>query len=195
MRILLATLLLLVTPSLAWAHTGHGEVAGFLHGFEHPIAGLDHVLAMLAVGVFAYVLGGRALWLVPVSFIGMMLVGFTLGLAQFDLPWVELGIALSSIAIGGAAALNRPMPTAAAAGLVGAFAIFHGHAHGAEMPGSAEGVTYAMGFLLATALLHLAGIAASLSMAKLAGRHGKMAAQCAAGLFAIGGVGILAGWL
>jgi urease accessory protein len=195
MRILLATLLLLVTPSLAWAHTGHGEVAGFLHGFEHPIAGLDHVLAMLAVGVFAYVLGGRAIWLVPVSFIGMMLVGFVLGLAQFDLPWVELGIALSSIAIGGAAALNRPMPTAAAAGLVGAFAIFHGHAHGAEMPASAEGVTYAMGFLLATALLHLAGIAASLGMAKLAGRHGKMAAQSAAGLFAIGGVGILAGWL
>jgi urease accessory protein len=195
MRILLATLLLLVTPSLAWAHTGHGEVAGFLHGFEHPIAGLDHVLAMLAVGVFAYVLGGRALWLVPLSFVGMMLVGFTFGLAQFDLPWVEFGIALSSIAIGGAAALNRPMPTAAAAGLVGAFAIFHGHAHGAEMPASAEGVTYAMGFLLATALLHLAGIAASLGMAKLAGRHGKMAAQCAAGLFAIGGVGILAGWL
>ncbi|KQX42538.1 urease accessory protein [Devosia sp. Root436] len=195
MRLLLALAILALSPTIAFAHAGIGDTAGFLHGFEHPVGGIDHVLAMVAVGVFAFVLGGRALWLVPLSFVGMMVVGFALGIARFDPPFVELGIALSSIVIGAAAALGRPMPVALAMGLVGIFAVFHGYAHGAEMPETAAGLTYALGFAAATALLHLAGIAAALGVAKLVSRHGKIAAQLAGGVFALGGLGVLAGWL
>lgn len=195
MRLLLTLALLLLTPSLAFAHTGHADTAGFVHGFEHPIGGVDHVLAMLAVGVFAFVLGGKALWLVPVSFIGMMTIGFALGLGQIEVPFVELGIALSSIVIGGAAAMGRPMPIALAASVVGMFAVFHGHAHGAEMPADTGGLVFAAGFVTATALLHLGGIAASLGAARLVGRYGQFIAQVAGGMFALGGIGVLAGWL
>ena len=191
----LITLLLIALPTAAFAHTGHGDTAGLAYGFMHPIGGLDHVLAMVAVGVFAYVLGGRALWLVPVSFVVMMAVGFVLGVAQVDVPFVELGIALSSVVIGGAAALGRPMPVAAAATLVGVFAIFHGHAHGAEMPTNAAGFEYAVGFMLATGLLHLVGIGAAMGVARLVGKYGKPVAQVAGGVFALGGIGVLAGWL
>jgi len=191
----LITLLLITLPTAAFAHTGHGDTAGLAYGFMHPIGGLDHVLAMVAVGVFAYVLGGRALWLVPVSFVVMMAVGFVLGVAQVDVPFVELGIALSSVVIGGAAALGRPMPVAAAATLVGVFAIFHGHAHGAEMPTNAAGFEYAVGFMLATGLLHLVGIGAAMGVARLVGKYGKPVAQVAGGVFALGGIGVLAGWL
>ena len=191
----LLPLLFIALPTAALAHTGHGEASGFLHGFMHPVGGLDHVLAMVAVGVFAYVLGGKALWLVPLSFVGMMAVGFLLGLGQVDVPFVELGIALSSVVIGAAAAWGRPMPVAAAMSLVGVFAIFHGHAHGAEMPVDTSGLEYAAGFIVATALLHAAGIAAAMGVAKLVGKYGKPVAQVAGGLFALGGVGVLAGWL
>jgi urease accessory protein len=195
MRLLLALAILALSPTIAFAHTGIGHPAGFFHGFEHPIGGMDHVLAMVAVGVFAFVLGGRALWQVPLSFVGMMIAGFALGVAQIEVPFVELGIALSSVVIGAAAALGRPMPVALAMGLVGVFAIFHGHAHGAEMPETAAGLTYALGFVIATALLHAAGILAALGVSRIVGRHGKTAAQVAGAVFALGGVGILAGWL
>jgi urease accessory protein len=194
MRIILALALALL-PTAALAHTGHGDTAGFVHGFMHPIGGLDHVLAMVAVGVFAFVLGGRALFLVPLSFVGMMAVGFLLGIAGTEVPFVELGIALSSVVIGAVAALGRPMHVAAAMSLVGVFAIFHGHAHGAEMPVDTSGLMYALGFLAATALLHLAGILAALGVAGLVGKYGKPAAQLAGGVFALGGIGVLAGWL
>src|SRR6218665_2341954 len=92
----LLTLALIGLPTAALAHTGHGDTSGFLHGFMHPVGGIDHILAMVAVGVFAYVLGGKALWLVPLSFVGMMAVGFLLGIGGVDVPFVELGIALSS---------------------------------------------------------------------------------------------------
>ena len=195
MRLLLALAILALSPGLASAHTGIAHGAGFFHGIAHPVGGLDHVLAMLAVGVFAFVLGGRALWLVPLSFVGAMVAGFGLGIAQVQLPFVELAIALSIVAIGGAAALGRPMPVGAAMALVGVFAVFHGHAHGAEMAESADGLTYALGFVTATALLHLAGLAAALGAAHLAGRVGGTAARLAGGAFAIAGLGILAGWL
>lgn len=191
----LLPLLFIALPTAALAHTGHGEASGFVHGFMHPVGGLDHILAMVAVGVFAYVLGGKALWLVPLSFVLMMAVGFLLGLGQVDVPFVELGIALSSVVIGAAAAWGRPMPVAAAMSLVGVFAIFHGHAHGAEMPVDTSGLEYAAGFIVATALLHAAGIAAAMGVAKLVGKYGKPVAQVAGGLFALGGVGVLAGWL
>jgi urease accessory protein len=194
MRALLALLLILV-PTAAFAHTGHGDTSGLLHGFMHPIGGLDHVLAMVAVGIFAFVLGGRALFLVPLSFVAMMAAGFGLGITGVDVPFVEFGIALSSIVIGGAAALGRPMPVAAAMSLVGVFAVFHGHAHGAEMPVGALGFEYALGFMAATALLHAVGIAAAMGVATLVGKYGRTVAQVAGGLFALGGLGVLAGWL
>ncbi|MBN9348357.1 MAG: HupE/UreJ family protein [Devosia sp.] len=190
----LLALSLIALPTAAFAHTGAGDTAGFLHGFAHPVGGLDHVLAMVAVGVFAVVLGGRAVWLVPLSFVGMMAVGFLLGIGQVDVPFVELGIALSSVVIGGVAALGRPMPIVAAMALVGGFAIFHGHAHGAEMPADAAGLAYALGFTTATALLHAAGILAAMGVARLVGKYGRAVAQVAGGLFALAGVGVLAGW-
>jgi urease accessory protein len=196
MRILaLAAFALALVPGAALAHTGVGFEHDLAHGFLHPMGGIDHILAMLAVGVFAFVLGGRALYLVPLAFVGMMVVGFLLGLARVDLPFVELGIALSSVVIGGAAALGRPMPVVAASALVGLFAVFHGVAHGAEMPLTASGWQYGLGFVAATALLHLAGMLAALGVSRLAGRFGKPLAQGAGALFAVGGLGVLAGWL
>ncbi|RYE82362.1 MAG: HupE/UreJ family protein, partial [Hyphomicrobiales bacterium] len=180
MRLKLALAALLVAvPSAALAHTGAGLEHDLSHGFLHPLGGLDHVLAMVAVGVFAFVLGGRALYLVPLAFVGMMAVGFLLGLGGVELPFVELGIALSSVVIGGVAALGRPMPVVAASALVGLFAVFHGVAHGAEMPLGASGLDYALGFVAATALLHLAGIAAAMGVARLVGTYGKPVAQAA----------------
>ena len=196
MRLKLAlAVLLAAVPTVALAHPGAGIEHDLSHGFLHPLGGLDHILAMVAVGVFAFVLGGRALYLVPLAFIGMMAVGFLLGLGGLDLPFVELGIALSSVVIGGVAALGKPMPVIAASALVGAFAVFHGVAHGAEMPLGASGLDYALGFIAATALLHIAGIAAAMGMARLVGKFGKPVAQAAGGVFALGGVGVLAGWL
>lgn len=187
--ILLATLL----PTVAFAHTGAGETSGLLLGLEHPFAGLDHIIAMVAVGVLAVVVGGRARWLLPVSFIAMMVVGFLLGRTGVDVPLVELGVALSGIAIGGAAALGRQIPAAAAMTLVGVFAVFHGHAHGAEMAAGASGLQYALGFVVSTALLHLTGAAGAIGIGQLAGRYGTTAARVAGGTLALGGA-LLLGW-
>lgn len=195
MRLVLALALLVLSPTLTFAHPGMGDTMGMAHGFVHPLTGLDHILAMLAVGVLAAVLGGRALWLLPLSFLGIMLLGFGLGLARLDLPFVELAIAASSIVIGLAATLRRPLPLAAAMAVVGSFALFHGHAHGAEMPATASGLTYAAGFLAATALLHLAGLAATLGMVQLTGRYARLVSRVAGGAIALGGIGVLAGWL
>ena len=194
MRTLLALAFTLVSTA-AFAHTRHGDASGILDGFMHPAGGLDHALAMVAVGVFAFVIGGRALYLVPLSFVAMMAAGFLLGVGGVDMPLVELGIALSSIVIGGAAALGRPMPAAGAMALVGVFAVFHGHAHGAEMPATASGFEYALGFIAATALLHAGGIAAAAGVAWLAVKPRRPAAQLAGGIFVLGGLGVLAGWL
>ena len=195
MRLVLALLMLALFPSLAFAHSGPEHATGFVHGFEHPLGGLDHLLAMVAVGVFAFVLAGRALWAVPLSFVAMMIVGFGAGVAGMPVPFVELGIALSSVLIGAAAAMGQRMPVAAATALVGAFALFHGHAHGAEMPGGTNGLDYVAGFALATAGLHLVGLAGSLTVARLAGRFGTGAARLAGGGFALAGMGALAGWI
>ena len=195
MRTTLLALAFASVSTAALAHAGHAEPAGFVHGFLHPLGGLDHILAMVAVGVFAFVLGGRALWLVPLTFVLTMVVGFGLGLAGLGLPFVELAIAASSIVIGGAAALGRPMPTAAAAAIVGVFALFHGHAHGAEIPVGGDALAYALGFAGATALLHGAGLAAALGVARLLQGHGRTIARFAGGAFALGGIGVLAGWL
>lgn len=183
----------LLFPGLAHAHTGIGDAHGFMHGFEHPIGGLDHVLAMVAVGLLAAVLGGRALWAVPAAFVLTMAVGGLVGMSGFELPFVEIGIALSVVALGLAVAFRVHLPTLAAMALVGFFAIFHGFAHGAEAPADASGLGYAAGFLLATALLHGAGLALGLGLGKGGERGGGLVLRAGGGAMALAGVAILAG--
>ncbi|HKS65186.1 MAG TPA: HupE/UreJ family protein, partial [Xanthobacteraceae bacterium] len=143
------------------------------------------------VGLYAALLGGRALWLVPATFVGVMAIGGALGAAGYPLPYTEIGIALSVIVPGLAVALRASLPTSAAMAMAGLFAIFHGHAHGAEMPAEAAALSYASGFMLATALLHGAGIAIGLVAGRLADRDAR-AIQMAGGAMAIAGVVLLA---
>lgn len=171
----------------AASHVGHGETDGLLHGFLHPIGGLDHMLAMLAVGLLAALLGGRALWTVPLSFLAMMSVGWVLAMGGTSLPFVEFGISLSVIALGLAVALKLPLPAVVAVALAGFFAVFHGHAHGAEMPVDASGVRYAAGFLAATSLLHAAGIALGIVFGRLASMS-DLIPRLAGGAIAIAGI-------
>jgi urease accessory protein len=145
-------------PCPALAHTKGGEAAGLAAGLTHPVSGLDHVLAMVAVGLWGAQLGPPAIWLLPVAFPMIMALGGTLGLLGVHLPGVEIGIALSAIGLGAAVLFEAKPKLAAAAALVGFFAIFHGHAHGTELPVGANGLLYSIGFVVATGLLHLAGI-------------------------------------
>ena len=143
----------------AGAHTEAGQSAGFLTGLMHPISGLDHVLAMVAVGLWGAQLGAPAIWLLPVTFPLVMALGGLLGLLGIPLPGVEIGIAASAILLGAAVMTEKRLPLIVAALLVGAFAIFHGHAHGAELPEGQSGLLYSLGFVVATGCLHAIGIA------------------------------------
>jgi urease accessory protein len=157
------------------------------------MTGLDHVLAMVMVGVLAFQLGGRATWLLPATFVLVMAFGGALGMAGFNVPFVEIGIALSVIVLGAVVALNIKAPVAAAMAVVGLFAVFHGHAHGAEMPENAAGITYAVGFMMATAILHMAGLALRFAIGRGGERSGFLATRLAGGFATIAGVGILTG--
>ena len=158
---------LLATTVPALAHVGTGVHDGFAHGFMHPFNGLDHLLAMVGVGLFAAQLGGRALWLVPLAFVSMMVAGGVLGFNGIGLPFVELGIVASVIAIGVLLAFDVRLPVAIAMALIGVFAVFHGYAHGAELPPGNDAMTYVGGFVLATALLHAFGVGIGLAFHKL----------------------------
>ena len=158
---LLATLVLLL-PSTASAHTETGAVGGLISGFLHPLTGLDHVVAMVAVGLWGVFLGTPAVWLLPVIFPVVMALGGALGVLGVPLPGVETGIALSGVILGLMVALAAKPPLKIAGAIVGLFAIFHGHAHGTELPEAANALTYAAGFVIATGLLHLSGIALGL---------------------------------
>lgn len=186
-----------LSPSVAFAHSGFGEASGLLHGFMHTVSGLDHILAMVTVGVLAYSLGGRALLLVPSTFLLVMMVGGTLGVAGIYLPFIELGIALSIVVLGGVVALRIQAPVVAAMATVGLFALFHGHAHGTEMAeATATGaVTYGVGFVAATALLHLMGIGFGFMIAHSGNRYRLGIIRAAGGLISIAGVAILAGFI
>lgn len=151
-----ATLLALSEP--AWAHTGKDTVFGFQTGFLHPISGPDHLVAMVAVGLWGAQLGAPAIWVLPITFPLVMAMGGVLGITGIAIPFVETIIALSAVALGLVVALRLHPPLWAAAALVAIFAIFHGYAHGHELPGAADPVGYGVGFVVATGLLHLAGI-------------------------------------
>jgi urease accessory protein len=155
-------------PSFAYAHVGVGETGGFLHGLVHPASGLDHVCAMLAVGLWSAQVGGRSIWAVPLTFVSMMALGGALPLLGIGLPFVEQGILLSVLLLGILIAAAVRLPLWLSGGMVGLFALWHGHAHGAEMPAASSGIGYVLGFLLATALLHAIGIASGMGMQRRA---------------------------
>ncbi len=146
----------------AWAHEQAGQAAGFVTGMLHPVSGLDHVLAMIAVGLWGAQLGAPAIWLLPVTFPLVMAFGGFLGLLGVPVPGVEIGIALSAILLGAMVATQSRPPLWLAAALVGFFAVFHGHAHGTELPAGESGLLYSVGFVVVTGLLHATGIAIGL---------------------------------
>ncbi|MDS4042142.1 MAG: HupE/UreJ family protein [Candidatus Competibacter sp.] len=150
--------LLALAPAIALAHQETGQITGLLSGFEHPISGLDHVLAMIAVGLWGAVLGPPAIWVLPVAFPVVMAFGGLMGLLGFPLPGVEIGIAISAITLGAMVLAQLRPPLWLAAALVAFFAIFHGHAHGRELPEGTSALLYSLGFVAATGLLHLVGI-------------------------------------
>ncbi len=166
--VLLASTILALLPGAAYAHTGVSAAFSFSSGFLHPLSGLDHLLAMVAVGLLAAQLGGRALWLVPGTFVAVMVLAALAGLAGLPLPGTEYGILASVIAISLPVALALGKPVALAMALVGVFAVFHGHAHGAELPHGADAAPHVAGFALATAMIHAAGVAIGLTLGRLA---------------------------
>lgn len=179
---------LALMPAAALAHPGHGPEAGaFAHGLLHPLTGLDHLLAMVAVGLWAALAGGRALWALPLAFVAAMLAGFGLGAAGIALPAVEPAILASVVVIGALVALAVRLPLPAAVALVALFGLAHGHAHGTEGP--AAGLAgYAAGFTLATAALHAAGLGLGLALGQ-AGRP--MLARALGGAAALAGVALV----
>jgi urease accessory protein len=186
--LLLLLALILLVPSHAFAHVEQGQAIGFITGLHHPWSGLDHVLAMIAVGIWGAQLGNPAIWVLPVTFPMVMAMGAFMGLLGIPLPGIEVGIAVSAILLG-AVVLGEARPKMiVAAVLVGFFAIFHGHAHGTELPAGQSGMLYSMGFVMATGFLHAIGIAIGLI-------HrwpvGKLALRGAGGFIAFMGITFL----
>jgi urease accessory protein len=181
--------LLIATAAIAHPHHAHpGEYASFMSGLLHPLFGLDHVLAMVAVGLWASLIGGRALFVVPAAFVGVMALGFLLALWGVALPFVEPMILASVVVLGLVVVLALPVPVAAGAALVGFFALFHGHAHGEEL-GAATMAAFGAGFVIATAALHAAGIGIVLALGKLLEPgQGRMVTRAAGALAVVGGV-------
>jgi urease accessory protein len=155
-RAVLVVSALLAVP--AAAHEQQGQAAGFLAGLAHPVSGLDHVLAMVAVGLWGAQLGAPAIWVLPIAFPLVMATGAMLGFLGVPVPGIEVGIAASGIVLGSLVMLEARLPLAVAASLVGVFAIFHGHAHGTELPPQQSALLYSMGFVIMTGCLHAAGI-------------------------------------
>jgi urease accessory protein len=190
--------ILLVLAALFWlapvyAHTDVASLqGGFISGFTHPILGLDHVVAMVAVGLWGAFLGKPAIWVLPVVFPLVMALGGALGVSGVEIPFIETGIALSGVVIGLAVAFMIRPPIWVAAIIVGAFAIFHGHAHGTELPNSANPLIYSIGFVTGTGLLHLAGI----GIGELTRwTWGTMVVRASGGVIALIGLGFLLGYL
>ncbi len=182
-----AVALLLLPLTGASAHETT-DLAGFGSGFAHPLRGVDHIVAMVAVGLWGAILGPPALWLLPIVFPAVMALGGALGIVGLPIPWTEFGIAASAIGLGVMVALAARPPLWSAGVLVGAFAIFHGYAHGTELPAAADPLAYSVGFVLATGLLHLSGIA----LGQSAGwPMGHVAVRAVGGAIALAGVSLL----
>jgi len=189
---LVVWILLLFWPLAAWAHVESGQAGGFASGLLHPVSGLDHVLAMVAVGLWGAQLGQPAMWLLPVAFPMMMALGGMLGLIGVPVPGIEIGIAVSGIVLGALILGQMKMPTPVALGIVAFFAIFHGHAHGTELAAGQNAILYSLGFVIATGTLHAVGITLGLIHRWNAGR---VALRCAGSLVLAGGLFFLWGAL
>lgn len=163
-RTALAAILFLAAAMPAYAHVGVGTTSSFTAGFMHPLSGLDHMTVMIAVGLWAAMKGGKAVWAWPLAFVGVMVAGAALGMLQVPVPFVEPGILASVAALGLLVALAVDLPVSAGVAIIGLFALFHGHAHGTEVPENAGGLEYMAGFAVATALLHGIGIASALGL-------------------------------
>jgi len=179
---LLVTLLL---PLAAWAHIQAGQAGGFVSGLSHPVSGLDHVLAMVAVGLWGAQLGMPAIWVLPVAFPMMMAFGGMLGLLGIPLPGVELGIAVSAMVLGALVLGGIRLSLVAAIAVVAFFAVFHGHAHGTELQAGQNAILYSLGFVIATGMLHAVGIGIGLIHRWDLGRK---VLRAAGGLVLAGGV-------
>ncbi|MCA0871695.1 HupE/UreJ family protein [Seohaeicola saemankumensis] len=186
----LAVALLAVAADPALAHTGEGYGGGFVAGFSHPILGWDHVAAMVAVGLWGAFLGAPAIWILPVVFPLVMALGAVAGILGIPIPGIETGIALSAVVLGLMIVFAVKPPIWVAAVIVGAFAIFHGYAHGTELPATVNAFAYAVGFVISTGLLHLLGIAFGLLVKWPAGR---VAVRGVGGLISLAGVAFITG--
>lgn len=164
-RLTLMTFLIIfiLVPGSAWAHIESGQAGGFLSGLSHPVSGLDHVLAMVAVGLWGAQLGAPAMWLLPVAFPMMMAFGGMLGLMGIPVPGIEIGIALSGVVLGALILGETKMPLFGALLMVAIFAVFHGHAHGTELEAGQNAMLYSLGFVICTGTLHGLGIVMGLA--------------------------------
>jgi urease accessory protein len=183
---------LVFVPVAASAHScSPGYTHGFAHGFAHPFSGVDHVLAMIAVGLFAAYLGGRALWLVPLTFVSVMALAGIAGMVGVTLPFAEIGIGLSVVVLGLAVAFQLNVPTSIAMSLVGFFAVFHGHAHGTEMPENMSVLSYGVGFICATAVLHAIGVGLGVAIGKANEDYSRRMVQISGAGISLAGVALL----
>jgi len=183
-----------LAPSTAMAHVGVGETSGFLLGFTHPFSGLDHILAMAAVGLIAAQLGGRGLWLLPAAFLSIMAFAGALAMAGIGAPFVELAIGISIVALGGIVATGIRPSVVSAMAIVGFLAIWHGQAHGSELPLGADALAYGLGFVVASAVLQLIGIGLGSMIARAAGKgQGTVVVRSVGGGVTLAGIGILFG--
>jgi urease accessory protein len=190
-RLSLAAVAVLAASAPAFAHLDPAAHGSVMAGLSHPLFGADHILAMVAVGLWASQIGGRAVYAVPAAFVGVMSIGFALGLSGASLPFVEPMIAASVVVLGLLVACAVRLPVAAGAAVVGAFALFHGHAHAAEL-GSAGALSFAAGFVAATAMLHLAGVGLGLALSSRTGAGRALARVLGVGT-AVAGLALMAG--
>ncbi|MBS0533714.1 MAG: HupE/UreJ family protein [Proteobacteria bacterium] len=189
-RLLVTAAVLFAGSAPAFAHVGVGSTESFAAGIAHPLSGLDHMTVMVAVGLWAALKGGRALWVWPATFVGVMLIGGALGMAHVPVPFVEPGILASVVALGILVALAVDLPLWVGAAIIGLFAVFHGHAHGAEVAEDIGGFEYMAGFALGTASLHALGI----GLALFAARHSLRPLVRVAGVVCVAiGAGLYAG--
>lgn len=156
--LLLSLPAVILMPSLVYAHTGVGHTSGFLYGFSHPTSGIDHILAMFAVGIWAAQTGRNAVWYIPLTFVSIMILGSVLGMFGAAMPFIEQGIVMSVLILGVFISAAVKLPTALSTTIVALFAIFHGYAHGTETAAGLSGLNYIIGFVSATSSLHLLGI-------------------------------------
>ena len=188
----LITTVAFLWPLAAWAHVESGKAGGFLSGLSHPVSGLDHVLAMIAVGLWGAQLGRPAVWLLPVAFPMMMAFGGMLGLMGIPLPGIEIGIAVSGVVLGALILGETKMPLIGALFVVAFFAVFHGHAHGTELSPGENAMLYSLGFVICTGSLHAMGIGMGLVYRW---KFGRLALRGTGSVVMIGGLFFLWGAL